>query len=256
MPLEERKKLVTLALEAIGGRARAIVHIGACTVDGSLILARHAAARGADALSATPPPVYRYRVQELVDYYRLLSGETGLPFLVYANQMFAAERIVPVMEQLLQLPNVVGCKFTRQNYLELHQICQLRGGDVNVLNGPDETLLCGLSMGADGGIGSTYNAMPRQYRELCAAWRSGDVARAQQLQAWADAVIPILLRDGQIATMKYLFRNAGIELGEALFPARPLGDAQKAEVCRDLGAAGLFDAYPEFAPKEETVWKR
>ena len=28
----------------------------------------------------------------------------------------------------------------------------LNGGDINMLNGPDETLICGLMMGADGGL--------------------------------------------------------------------------------------------------------
>ena len=69
------------------------------------------------------------------------------------------------MEKVLELPGVIGMKFTRNDYYELFRISRLQGGNINLLNGPDETLLCGLVMGADGGIGSTYNIMPGIYKK-------------------------------------------------------------------------------------------
>lgn len=56
-----------------------------------------------------------------------------------------------LMEKVLELPGVIGMKFTRNDYYELFRISRIQGGNINLLNGPDETLLCGLVMGADGG---------------------------------------------------------------------------------------------------------
>ena len=44
------------------------------------------------------------------------------------------------------------------------QMFKMEGGkDFVVFNGPDEQLVSGLAMGADGGIGGTYGVMPELY---------------------------------------------------------------------------------------------
>ena len=51
-----------------------------------------------------------------------------------------------------------------------------------VFNGPDEQLISGLVMGATGGIGGTYGAMPELYIKLYECVKSGDLATALEIQ--------------------------------------------------------------------------
>ena len=51
-----------------------------------------------------------------------------------------------------------------------------------VFNGPDEQLISGLVMGATGGIGGTYGAMPELYVKLFDCVKSGDLATALEIQ--------------------------------------------------------------------------
>lgn len=51
-----------------------------------------------------------------------------------------------------------------------------------VFNGPDEQLISGLVMGATGGIGGTYGAMPELYIKLYELVKSGDLATALDIQ--------------------------------------------------------------------------
>ena len=53
---------------------------------------------------------------------------------------------------------------------------------VLVFNGPDEQLISGLVMGACGGIGGTYGAMPQLYIELYNCVKSGNMAKALDIQ--------------------------------------------------------------------------
>lgn len=245
METEAREELAEAALEAMGGRGRAIVHIGAYSLKTGIRLARQAEKAGADAISATPPPGYRYGMNEIVDYYRQLSGAVGIPMLVYANQMLGEQDSAALMEQVLQLPGVIGLKFTRNNYYELFRLSGLQDGNINLLNGPDETLLCGLVMGADGGIGSTYNIMPGIYKRIYEAFRKGKLQEARQGQFQADRIIGILLKYGQIRSMKFLFNRKGIPLGKAEQPAADLTREEEKALLQELEAAGYFREYPE-----------
>lgn len=51
----------------------------------------------------------------------------------------------------------------------MRRVIELNTGDINVINGPDEMLICGLTMGADAGIGSIYNIMPEKFVKLYGA---------------------------------------------------------------------------------------
>ena len=51
-----------------------------------------------------------------------------------------------------------------------------------VFNGPDEQLISGLVMGAVGGIGGTYGAMPELYIELYRCVKAGEMEKALRIQ--------------------------------------------------------------------------
>ena len=55
-------------------------------------------------------------------------------------------------------PYVAGVKFTSSDFFQLERMKRAHP-DLTIWNGYDEMLLSGLSAGADGGIGSTYNVL-------------------------------------------------------------------------------------------------
>ena len=103
----------------------------------------------------------------------------------------------------------------------------------------------GLIMGADGGIGSTYNIMPDIYKKIYIAYLQSNIEEAQRWQFWADAVIGILLKFGQIQSMKYLFCRKGIDIGKAEKPGAELSQAEGKALMKELKIIGYFHEYPE-----------
>ncbi len=234
-----RKRLLEKSIEYTRGRSKIIAHIGAASFRESLRLAEHAREAGADMVSAAPPPVYSYNSEEIYEYYSRLAETAQLPFLVYANGMFKEADIVPLMEKLTSHPLIIGMKYTRNSYYEMNRLSRLQDGNVNVLNGPDETLLCGLMMGADGGIGSTYNVMPGLYQRLYQAFSEGSFRQAGQIQFQINRIIPVLLKHGQIRVMKEMLRTRGMELGRAERPGLPITSEEMGTVWGELKEAGF-----------------
>ena len=117
LPEKTRMRMAEVAKEQVGGRTALIDHVGACDVKSAIRLARHAEEVGMDAISSVPPTFFvNYDEDAVFRYYRQLSESCNLPLLVYANAMFRQGDIVKFIDRVMQLPTVIGLKFTRYNY--------------------------------------------------------------------------------------------------------------------------------------------
>jgi N-acetylneuraminate lyase len=125
-----------------------------------------------------------------------------------------------MVEKIMGIRNMIGLKWTSYDYYEMRKIKELNGGDINVINGPDETLLCGLVMGADGGIGATYNPMPKVFVKIYESFMSGNIVAAQEAQFKANKVIKILLRHGVLNGVKDMLEMIGIDMGYCTYPLK------------------------------------
>ena len=234
-----RREMAETAVETCRGRGVVINHVGAVDAQSALRLAKHAREIGCDAISSLVPNyVTTYTDEQVLDYYKRLSDVSGLPVLVYCTGLVNGDPVA-FMEKAIRVDGLIGCKFTMFNYYNMQRITYLNGGDINVINGPDEMLICGLTMGADGGIGSTYNLMPEWFCELYKAFRSGDFARAQETQTRINRVIEVLLRHGCIASIKEAFTVMGYDAGSVAYPGKVFDKAGRDALMKDLTEAGF-----------------
>lgn len=244
MSEESRMRMAEIAVDQVKGRVAVINHVGACDARSAVRLAKHAEEIGCDAISSVPPNFYYSHAEnEIFNYYKALSDACTKPLLVYATGMFAQADIVPMIARLMELDTVIGLKFTRYNYYEMQRIAQLNGGDVNVINGPDEMLICGLTMGADAGIGSTYNVMPGEFVKLYNSFRMGDLATAQAQQLKINRAIEIILRHSLFPSLKHMLTVQGFEVGEPVFPTKRFTQEETQALMKDLNAIRFFEDY-------------
>jgi N-acetylneuraminate lyase len=243
MKPEARKTLAEIVVDEVGGKADVIDHIGAVDLRTAVDLALHAASAGVDAISSVPPFFYGYSEDEILSYYRALAEACSLPLLVYASPLVSAQITASLVSRLMVMPNVIGVKFTSYNYFEMRRIKELNGGDINVLNGPDETLLCGLAMGADGGIGTTYNLMPRVFVRIYESFRCGDMAAAQENQFKANRLIALILKYGVLASMKEMLSIMGFDAGYCTVPLKRLSAEESAGLRKELKSIRFEEEY-------------
>ena len=240
---QQRREMVEAAVEANAGRGKVIAQVGAISQAESVELAKDAAAIGVDGISSIVPTLYfKYNFNEVADYYRKIAeAAPSVPLLLYAQPNGVAADVNRLVEELIAVPNIIGAKDTRANYYQMWRLKQLNGGDINIINGPDEMLICGLCMGADGGIGSTYNLMPERYVRLFNAFRAGDLAAARAEQTAINRIIEVALNHGNgyvIRTIKTSLRLSGYDTGVEIAPAREMTEDEVAAFKRDMLAVG------------------
>ena len=107
-------------------------------------------------------------------------------FIIYNIPQLAGVALTTgLLNEMMKNPMVVGVKNSSpatQDIQMWRDEAIKAGKEFVVFNGPDEQLISGLVMGACGGIGGTYGAMPKLYVKLYNLVKEGDLATALELQ--------------------------------------------------------------------------
>jgi len=212
MTPDERKKVVEDVIDEAKGRLPIIVHVGAIATKISIDLAEHAEKAGADVISSITPFYWKFSEAQIFNYYRDIAGSVNLPMVVYNNSLAGAVGL-NFIKSLATIEGVKGIKYTLNTSFEILRIKEEIGKDFVVFSGADEMAIAGLSFGADGIIGSTYNLIPEPFIDIYKALKDGDLKKAQEKQRIANAIIMFLLEwsfnSGIKAGMQWMGVDAG-----------------------------------------------
>ena len=116
------------------------------------------------------------------------------------------------MSEFLSDERFVGIKYTSNDFFTLEQ-CKANFPSKIVYNGFAEMFLAGLSMGADGGIGSTYNFMADKFVKINDLFQNNHIGEAQQIQKEANRIITILCKIGVMQAEKEVLNQLGFDFG-------------------------------------------
>lgn len=242
-----RQDMIKAAMDAArarkttkGNDVNIIVHVGAPDPFEAFRLAKYAEDAGADAVSSLAPNfISGHNADEMTIYYTQLAASTNLPVLVYATPLLGGVDVKTFIENLMKVDNVIGAKCTIRDYYHMGRLKQINNGDINIINGPDETLVCGLTMGADGGIGSTYNALADRFVKLYETYRAGDVVGAKNIQLGINDVICAMLKfPNHPNVLKTILKLKGFNAGVGAYPVQAMTDDQTKRLVAELKAAG------------------
>ena len=177
----ERKLVLENVMEEARGKLTVIAHIACNNTADSQELARHAESLGVDAIASIPPIYFKLPPHAIAKYWNDMSAAApNTDFIIYnIPQLAGVSRTVPLLKEMLKNPKVIGVK---NSSMPTQDIQMWADEGAIVFNGPDEQLISGLVMGATGGIGGTYGAMPKLYIKLYECVKSGDLATALEIQ--------------------------------------------------------------------------
>lgn len=179
--VEERKLVLENVMAEAKGKLTVIAHVACNNTRDSQELACHAESLGVDAIASIPPIYFKLPPYAIAKYWNDMSAAApNTDFIIYnIPQLAGVSLSVPLLKEMLKNPRVIGVK---NSSMPTQDIQMWRDEGAIVFNGPDEQLISGLVMGATGGIGGTYGAMPELYIKLYELVKSGDLATALDIQ--------------------------------------------------------------------------
>lgn len=245
LTVSERQQVASAWRTATPPGLKLIVHVGHLSLAESCALARHAAEIGADAIATIAPSFFKPTgVAELVECCRQIAAAAPqLPFYYYHMPAMTGVSI-PVADFLPAaspvIPSLAGIKFTHEDLFDYGRSSEFEKGRYSMLFGRDEILLAGLSLGATGAVGSTYNYAAPLFLNLMKAFAAGDIATARREQARAREFIAVMNQYGGLAAGKAAMKLIGVDCGGVRLPLRQLTSSQEDSLRRGLKEIGFF----------------
>ncbi|MCK4026239.1 dihydrodipicolinate synthase family protein [Streptococcus iners] len=242
--VEDRKQILEAVMEVAKGKLTIINHVACNNLKDSVELARHSEELGVDAIAAIPPIYFRLPEYSIAAYWNGISAAApNTDFIIYNIPQLAGVSLTPSLyKEMLKNPRVVGVKNSSMPVQDIDTFVTLGGEDYVVFNGPDEQFLGGRLMGAKGGIGGTYGAMPELFLRLNQLIADKDLETARQLQATINTIIGKLVsgHGHMYAVIKEVIRiNDGLDIGSVREPLTALTEEdlniaqEAAQVIRD-----------------------
>lgn len=227
---EERMQVFECVKKANKGRATLIAHVGTiCTLD-AIKMAKKAEELEYDAISAVAPYYYGFTLDAVLGYYNDIVNSTSLPMIIYNFPNSGGFSLTKeIANKLFENEKFIGIKHTSGDMFTLNQFKTL-DHEIVVYNGFDETLLAGLSMGADGAIGSTYNFMGKKFKKIMNCFNSGEIETAKALQNEANEIICEMIKYGVFQSEKAILTEMGIDMGQCRPPFLPISDECRASM--------------------------
>ena len=230
---QERMQIMEIVRSA-APEATLIAHIGTLRETDAIELGAYARKLGYDMISSVTPFYYRFTFREIRDYYFRVADACGLPMLVYHIPAFSGVSLgQQELREFLSDPLFAGIKYTSNDFFTMEQ-CKSCFPDKIVYNGYDEMFLAGLSMGADGAIGSTYNFMADKFVKIYELFRENRLSEARLLQQEANRIIAVLCRVGVMQAEKEVLNQLGFDLGICRRPFGVPTEEEKALIAREI----------------------
>ena len=238
----EHQRVIEIAVEAAGGRVPVIAGAGSNSTEEAVSLARHARARGADAIMVVTPYYNKPSQEGLFLHYTAIADAADLPLIIYnIPSRSVVDMSVETMARLARHPNIVGVKDATANLSRPLHTRRACGADFVQLSGEDHTVLPFLAAGGHGCISVTANIAPRQCADLHRAWDDGRLTDAISLQ---DALLPLhdsMFCEGNPGPVKYAASLLGRTHEHCRLPLAPISDAARARVRAAMVEARLLN---------------
>ena len=237
----ERKLVLEHVMKVAKGKLTVIAHVACNNTADSMELAAHAEGLGVDAIASIPPIYFKLPEHAIAQYWNdISSAAPNTDFIIYnIPQLAGVSLTMPLFREMLKNPRVVGVKNSSMPIQDIQMFKAEGGPDCVVFNGPDEQLVGGLAIGADGGIGGTYGVMPELYLKITELVKEGKILEAQKVQNAADEVIYAMCacHGNLYAVIKEVLRiREGLDIGGVRKPLANLipEDMPQIQKCADL----------------------
>jgi 4-hydroxy-tetrahydrodipicolinate synthase len=242
MKTDEQKKVIEHVVKTVAGQIPVYAGTGKYTTLETLELSKHAKAVGANGLLVILPYYFHPYKAAVMDHFRTIKQEVGLPILVYNNPWFAGyEMTAQEIKQLFDEGVIEGVKAAHGDANRVSDLRNACGTELTIFYGHDYAALQGLVSGANGWLSGFPATFPKQCRELQdAVLVDKDLVKAQKV--W-DKFLPFVsfFMDPKVnekvhwlEMLKWAVTVQGIPAGIPRRPLRELNSEVKKQMQKPL----------------------
>lgn len=212
LTIEERNKLVDIAVETVNGKIPVVVGTGSQSFCETEILTSHAIRAGADALLIVTPYYIKPPQRGLVKYYLELTKNTDTPWMIYhiPGRTAVSVSLETLKEIKDKSNNFVGMKHAVNDLGFVTECLSAFGPDFKIFVGLEELSFPMMSIGACGLMNAVGNLRPRVLSEMCEAIWARDMDKGLQLHQNLLEINQAVFYDTNPIPIKYMMKKLNI----------------------------------------------
>jgi len=246
---QEQKRLVEIGVEEAGGKP-VIAGCGASGTAQAIALAQDAKAAGATGILVVTPYFLHPSDKGVYQHFYDIATTVDIPLLLY-NIPQVMDRYLsrPVVEDLADLPNVVGLKDSSGNLTNTMELLEYVGDRIDIFIGHDEVVLPALAGGVSGMILASAQVYPEIWQAVIRFVAEGNLPAARVAQMQAQKLSRIFCRYGGGVAVKAALKMMGLNMGPPRKPLKAAGGAllheTRAEIQLELEKLGKIESPEE-----------
>jgi 4-hydroxy-tetrahydrodipicolinate synthase len=245
LTIEERNKLVDLALSVAARRVPIVAATGSQSLAETKKLTEHAAKAGVDALLIVTPYYTRPPQRGLIAYYLEVAKSSDLPWMVYniPGRTAVSVTLDTLKELKAKSPTFVGIKHAVNDLGFVSECLAAFGQDFKIFVGLEELSFPMMAVGACGLMNAVGNLCPGVLRETCEAVWKNDLSAAQLLHQQLFEINQAVFFDTNPIPIKYMMKRLGIlPTNEHRLPMVPATAELEKRLDGVLRRAGLLES--------------
>jgi 4-hydroxy-tetrahydrodipicolinate synthase len=212
LTLEERNRLVDIAVERIAGRITVVAATGSQSLAESAALTDHAVKAGADALLIVTPYYTKPPQRGLIDYYLALAERHETPWMVYHIPGRTAVSVTLDTFTALRKrsPTFVGMKHAANDLGFVTECLAAFGPEFRIFAGLEELSFPMLTIGACGLMNAVGNLQPALLARMCEETWAGNLAAGRALHDEMLEINQSVFWDTNPIPIKYMMKRLGL----------------------------------------------
>ncbi len=236
---EERKSLVTWAVEEAGKRVFVVAGTGTNSTRDSIRFSQDAREAGADGVMIVTPYYNKPTPDGLEAHFRAISEAVNLPILAYNVPGRTGYNMLPaVAARIAAVPGVVALKEASGSVDQAIDIRMAAPG-LTLLSGEDSLTLPLAAIGARGIVSVAGHLTAAWLGKMLEAVAAGRMEEALQLHDRAMPVSRAMFLESNPGPVKYALARLGLMHNELRPPLAPVRPETAREIDRVLETSGF-----------------
>jgi 4-hydroxy-tetrahydrodipicolinate synthase len=210
--LDERTKIISIAVEEVKGKIPVIVGTGTNNTKKVIELNKQAEELKADGVLIVNPYYNKGTQDSLVEHYKFISERTKLPIILYNVPSRTGMNILPETAVRIhkECKNVVAIKEASGNISQIAHLISIKPESLSVLSGNDDQTLAIMASGGYGVISVFSNPYPAVMKKITDAILNNNLKLAQELNNKYLSMMNTLFVETSPAPVKYVMNKLGL----------------------------------------------
>ncbi|NPV79906.1 MAG: 4-hydroxy-tetrahydrodipicolinate synthase [Firmicutes bacterium] len=240
---EEKLKLFSAVLDAVGDKAKVIAGTGTNSTQASIELTRAAEKLGVHGALVVVPYYNKPPQEGLFQHFSAIASETSLPIMIYnIPGRTGVNMTAGTLARLASIPNIVAVKDSTGNLDQATEVRRKTPESFEIYSGDDSLTLPILSIGGSGVVSVASHIVGNEIRQMVDAYFAGKIQEAWRINARLYPVFKALFVTTNPIPVKFALKLSGFDVGGYRLPMIPPNDAEASAIKSALVEAGIISA--------------